>query len=62
LSASDIELGNTLLGGRGIGNGSGKWTLTVTATQPIKVMSLLRDPGGILTNLSTASKGTAAAL
>ena len=62
LSASDIELGNTLLGGRGIGNGSGKWTLTVTATQPIKVMSLLRDPSGILTNLSTASKGTAAAL
>ncbi|MDP1696623.1 MAG: hypothetical protein Q8L45_02370 [Xanthomonadaceae bacterium] len=62
LSASDIELGNTLLGGKGIGNGSGKWMLTVTATQPIKVMSLLRDPGGILTNLSTANKGIAAAL
>lgn len=62
LSASDIELGNALLGGKGIGDGSGKWMLTVSATQPIKVMSLLRDPNGVLTNLSTTSKGTAATL
>jgi hypothetical protein len=62
LSAADIEFGNALLGGSGIGSGSGKWMLTVTATQPIKVMSLLRDPSGILTNLSTASAGTAAVL
>lgn len=62
LSAADIEFGNAVLGGSGIGSGSGKWKLTVTASQPIKVMSLLRDPNGILTNLSTASAGTAAVL
>lgn len=62
LSAVDIESGSPSLAGNGIGDGKGKWALTVTATLPIKVMSLLRDPGGILTNLSTASKGTAATL
>src|SRR3546814_7656154 len=59
LTASEIENGDQALGLlNGIGNGSGKWMLTVSASQPIKVMSLLRDPGGILTNLSTSSKGT----
>jgi len=62
LSATDIESGDALRTGNGIGDGNGKWMLTVSASQPIKVMSLLRDPNGVLTNLSTASKGTAAAL
>lgn len=63
LSATDLENGDSLLGlSNGIGDGTGKWSLTVSATLPIKVMSLLRDPGGILTNLSTVTKGTAAAL
>jgi len=63
LRATDIETGNTLLGlSGGMGSGTGKWALTVNATLPIKVMSLLRGPGGILTNLSTVTKGTAASL
>ena len=37
---------------RGLSNGSGKWRLHVTATQPITVMSLLKSATGHLTNLS----------
>ena len=63
LSAADIETGNALLGLiGGIGDGNGKWTLTIGAALPIKVMSLLRDPSGVLTNLSTVTKGSAAQL
>lgn len=63
LSATDIENGNTALGlSGGIGDGTGKWALTVSAALPIKAMSLLRDPGGVLTNLSTISQSTAASL
>jgi archaellum component FlaF (FlaF/FlaG flagellin family) len=63
LSSVDLEGGNTSkgLGGK-LGNGSGKWALTVNATAPIKAMSLLRDPKGFLTNLSTASKATSSTL
>ena len=38
----------------GLGDGSGKWRLHVTATQPITVMSLLKSATGHLTNLSSA--------
>lgn len=41
----------------GLGNGTGKWVLTVTASAPVKVMSLLRDPKGYLTNLSNGTQG-----
>ena len=63
LSASDLELGapGKGLSGR-FGNGNGKWNLQVTATGPVTLMSLLRDPKGFLTNLSTASKGTSSTL
>jgi archaellum component FlaF (FlaF/FlaG flagellin family) len=63
LSASDLELGapGKGLSGR-LGNGNGKWNLQVTATAPVTLMSLLRDPKGFLTNLSTASKGTSSTL
>ena len=58
LSATDLESGNAGLGLTGsLGNGSGKWRLSVTATAPVKVLSLLRDPNGFLTDLSTAAKG-----
>ena len=37
-----------------LGNGAGKWQLTVRSDQPLGVMSLLESPTGHLTNLSTA--------
>ncbi len=53
LSAADLEQGNAALALNGkLGDGAGKWALTVTATAPVKVMNLLRDPKGYLTNLS----------
>ena len=45
-SAADLEAD-------GLGNGVGKWALTVSADRPIHVMSLLSSPTGHLTNLST---------
>ncbi|HEX5756381.1 MAG TPA: hypothetical protein VFY12_08515, partial [Arenimonas sp.] len=58
LSSTDIEQGNAGKGLTGaIGDGSGKWVLTVTSSVPIKAMSLLRDPRGYLTNLSNVAKG-----
>lgn len=58
LGSVDLESGNAGKGLTGsLGDGSGKWVLTVTATAPIKVMSLLRDPKGYLTNLSNVTKG-----
>ena len=45
-------------GGRGLagslGDGAGKWQLTVETDQPILVMSLLTSPTGHITNLSAA--------
>ena len=39
-----------------LGTGTGKWRLTVTSEQPIRVMSLLENQGtGHLTNLSTVA-------
>ena len=63
LSATDLESGNAAKGLTGsLGSGSGKWRLSVTATAPIKVLSLLRDPRGYLTDLSTGAKGGSARL
>ena len=51
LSASDLEVG---VGSSGaLGDGVGKWQLSVESDQPIVVMNLLASPGGHLTNLST---------
>ena len=41
---------------RGLGDGEGKWRLQVEATGPIHVVSLLEDPEGYLTNLSSATR------
>ena len=51
LSAKDLENG-------GLGNGSGKWRLLVTAPESIVVMSLMSTKVGYLTNLSSAPEGT----
>ena len=51
LSAQVLESGEGLTGA--LGDGAGKWRLTVTADKPIVVKSLLESPTGHLTNLST---------
>ena len=54
LSAQALESGEGIRGG--LGDGTGKWRLTVTPrtpNQPIRVMGLLESPTGHLTNLST---------
>ena len=51
LTAGELETGGGGFSGR-LGTGSGKWRLTVAATRPVQVMSLLQTPTGHLTNLS----------
>lgn len=51
LTAAELESGTTGIVGS-LGDGSGKWFLTVTADEDVKVQSLLNAPGGFLTNLS----------
>lgn len=63
LSSPELESGNTGKGLTGsLGNGSGKWQLAITATVPIRVLSLLRDPKGYLTNLSNDPRGSGSQL
>ena len=51
LTASELESGAGLDGA--LGDGFGKWRLSVTSDKPIVAMSLLSSPTGHLTNLST---------
>ena len=53
LSAPDLEAGEGLRDGQGLGAGTGKWRLVVASDRPILVASLLASPTGHLTNLST---------
>ena len=53
LSARELEAGGPDFEGA-LGDGAGKWSLTVTADRAIAAMSLLSSPTGHLTNLSTA--------
>ena len=53
VTAAELESGGDGLTGR-LGDGTGKWWLRVASDEPIRVMSLLRNPTGDLTNLSTA--------
>ena len=52
LSAADLEEGTADLEGS-LGDGAGKWRLTVSANHAIMAMSMLSTPTGHLTNLST---------
>ena len=54
LTARELELGAAGITGR-LGDGAGKWRLTVRADQPMGVMSLLLSPTGNLANLSTGT-------
>ena len=53
LRAQELETGGDGVGGA-LGDGVGKWQLGVESDVPIAVMSLLSNPTGHLTNLSTA--------
>ena len=52
LDASQLESGREGLSGS-LGDGTGKWRLTVAADQPILVVNLLSSPTGHVSNLST---------
>ncbi len=55
LTAQSLESGEGVAGLRGaLGDGAGKWRLSVVSEQPIRVLSLLSSPTGHLTNLSSA--------
>ena len=56
LDARQLETGGSGLSGR-LGAGTGKWRLSISANQPILVMSLLSLPSGHLTNLSRGQDG-----
>ena len=58
VTAQQLEQGDDAFQGEaaGIGDGTGKWRLLVTADQPIQVMSLLRSPTGHLVNLSPSAE------
>ena len=51
LTAGALERGEALR--ERLGDGTGKWRLTVDSEQPVLVMSLLSSPTGHMTNLST---------
>ena len=53
VGAWDLESGAEGLDGA-LGDGAGKWQLTIESDSPVTAMSLLRSPTGHLTNLSTA--------
>ena len=52
-SAAELEAGGDGMTGA-LGDGDGKWRLTIRSNEPVLAMSLLRSPTGHLTNLSTA--------
>ena len=51
LTAAQLESGQGFRGW--IGDGKGKWRLTVDSERPVLIMNLLESPTGHLTNLST---------
>ena len=53
LTSADLENGNSEKGLSGaLGDGSGKWRLTVSSALDLEVMSLIRTEDGFLTNIS----------
>ena len=62
LTAQQLESGEGEgLTGGGLGDGAGKWRLTVKADRAIQAMNLLQTPDGLLVNLSTIPNRAAAA-
>ncbi len=57
ITAQELESGEGLDGA--LGDGVGKWRLTVNADRPLVVASLMESPTGHLTNLSTLSDNKA---
>ena len=56
LTSAELESGEAeAIDSGALGDGHGKWRLRVASDQPILVMSLLENPTGHLTNLSTAT-------
>ena len=53
VSAQELESGGQGLSG-GLGDGTGKWQLFVTADRSVQLVNLLRSPTGHLSNLSTS--------
>ena len=56
ISAQELESGGTGFSGS-LGDGTGKWQLSVFASRPIQLMNLLRSPTGHLANLTTSTSG-----
>ena len=55
VTAQQLEAGDADIVGN-LGDGHGKWRLTVTADRPIDVVNVLESPTGDLANLSTATR------
>ena len=55
LSAAELESGGAGFAGS-LGDGAGKWRLTVSSDAPLTVMSLVEDEQGALGNLSTPGR------
>ncbi len=55
LSAAELESGGAGFDGA-LGDGEGKWRLTVSSAAPLTVMSLVEDAEGALGNLSTPGR------
>ena len=53
LTAGELETGGGVGLTGALGDGAGKWELTVEADREIHVLSLMRGPTGRLTNLSS---------
>ena len=57
ITAADFENSSSEKGlAGGIGDGKGKWRLTVSSHEPVTVQSLLETPAGFITNLSTPAQ------
>lgn len=54
ISAGQLESGEDLAGA--LGDGQGKWRISVTSDRPLTVLNLLGSPTGHLTNLSSAGR------
>ncbi len=55
VGANELERGGASLRGR-LGDGAGKWRLSVSADEPVEVTNLLSSPGGALVVASTCEE------